>query len=103
MILEWNLTVLKLLNDIQTADENSQKNLDRVRRMVETTQSIRIFGNKTQALCDEVKLPLIASIPLDIALQNDNDSGTPYMLNPRKKSIQAAFNKIAEFIVGLDV
>ena len=94
--------VLKLLDDIKVSDDNSQKNIERVRKMIETTRSIRIFGNRTQALCDELKLPLIASIPLDIALQNDNDSGKPYMLNPRKKSIKDAFNKIAEFILNLE-
>ena len=98
---EWDgrANVLKLLDEIKVSDEDSQKNLDRVRRMIETTQAIRIFGNRTKALCDELKLPLISSIPLDIALQNDNDSGTPYMLNPKKKSIQDAFNRIAEFII----
>lgn len=92
-------TVLKLLDGVTVSDDDSRKNLDRARRMIETTQSIRIFGNRTQNLCDELGLPLVTSIPLDIALQNDNDSGTPYMLNPKKKNIQQAFEKIADFIL----
>ena len=96
---EGRETVLRLLDDVKTEDPTAQKSLERARRMIETTKSIRIFGNHTQSLCDELKLPLIASIPLDIALQNDNDSGTPYMLNPKKVSIQGAFNDIASFII----
>ncbi len=93
--------VLSLLNSIQTTDEASLKSIERIRKILETTKSIRIFGNNTQAMCYEMKLPLVASIPLDIALQNDNDSGTPYMLNPKKKGIQEAFDKIADFILKL--
>ena len=97
---EGRETVLRLLDDVKTDDPAAQKSLERARKMIETTKSIRIFGNHTQSLCDELKLPLIASIPLDIALQNDNDSGTPYMLNPKKLNIQSAFNDIAAFIVS---
>ena len=96
---EGRETVLRLLENVKTADDASAQSLDRARRMVETTKSIRIFGNRTQSLCDGLKLPLIASIPLDIALQNDNDAGTPYMLNPKKEAIRSAFADIAAFIV----
>ena len=94
-------SVLSLLDTLKLADEASEKSVDRIRKILDTTKSIRIFGSRTKSLCDETKLPLIASIPLDIALQNDNDAGTPYMLNPRKKSIQEAFNAIAEFILKM--
>ncbi len=93
--------VLQLLDSLSVSDDASKKSLDRIRKMLDTTKAIRIFGNNTQKMCDEIKLPLIASIPLDIALQNDNDSGTPYMLNPKKKVIQEAFAAIADFIAKL--
>lgn len=92
--------VLKLLDTLKLADDASEKNLERIKKILDTTKSIRIFGNHTKELCDAIKLPLITSIPLDIALQNDNDSGTPYMLNPKKKGIQEAFNSVATFIIN---
>lgn len=92
-------TVIDLLNSLNLADDASKKSLERIKKMLDTTKSIRIFGNHTQAMCDEIKKPLITSIPLDIALQNDNDSGTPYMLNPKKKAIQESFMAIAQFLL----
>ena len=99
---EGRESVLRLLDDVKILDEKSQKSVDRIRKILDTTRTIHIFGTHTQALCDEIKLPLIASIPLDIALQNDNDSGTPYMLNPKKKNIQASFETIAKFLCDLE-
>ena len=95
---EGREAVLKLLDTLKI-DSESQATLDRIKKILDTTRSIRIFGNNTKAMCDEVKLPLITSIPLDIALQNDNDSGTPYMLNPKKAEIQKSFTDIAEFLI----
>lgn len=97
---EGRESVLRLLDEVTVADDKSQKNIDRIRKILDTTRTIHIFGTHTKALCDEIKLPLIASIPLDIALQNDNDAGTPYMLNPKKKAIQASFETIAEFLIS---
>ena len=94
-------SVLRLLDTVNTADDASAKAVERIRRILDTTKNIHIFGNRTKAMCDEMKLPLVASVPLDIALQNDNDSGTPYMLNPRKPAIRDAFTRVAEFIVSL--
>ena len=98
---EGRESVLRLLDDVKVLDDKSQKSIDRIRKILDTTRTIHIFGTHTQALCDEIKLPLIASIPLDIALQNDNDSGTPYMLNPKKKNIQASFETIAKFLCDM--
>lgn len=95
---EGREAVLKLLDSLKI-DSSSQDSLDRIKKILETTRSIRIFGNHTKQMCDDVKLPLITSIPLDIALQNDNDSGTPYMLNPKKAEIQKAFTDIASFLI----
>jgi len=91
-------SVLDLIDSLIIGDEASQNAIERIKRILNTTKAIRIFGSKTQTLCDELGLPLIASIPLDIALQNDNDNGTPYMLNPKKAAIRQAFEQIAAFI-----
>lgn len=90
--------VLKLLDTLKI-DSEDQATLDRIKKILDTTRSIRIFGNHTKDMCSEVKLPLITSIPLDIALQNDNDAGTPYMLNPKKAEIQKSFTDIADFLI----
>ena len=95
-------SVLQLLDKLNLADDASKQAVDRIRRILDTTKSIRIFGSRTKALCDDLKLPLVASIPLDIALQNANDAGTPYMLNPRKPAIREAFATIAKFILDRD-
>ncbi|MCL2325009.1 MAG: Mrp/NBP35 family ATP-binding protein [Proteobacteria bacterium] len=92
-------SVLALIDGLVIDDEASQNAIARIRRILNTTKTIRIFGSRTQTLCDELELPLIASIPLDIALQNDNDNGTPYMLNPKKPAIRQAFEQIAAFIL----
>lgn len=92
--------VLKLLDQIPAADGDVKKTIDRIRKILDTTKSIRIFGNRTRELCQKLGLDLIASIPLDIALQNDNDAGTPYMLNPKKSSVQKAFDDIASFLIA---
>ncbi len=96
---EGRESVLQLLDTIPLSDDNAKKSVDRIKKILDTTKSIRIFGNHTKDLCDEIKLPLITSIPLDIALQNDNDSGSPYMLNPKKKAIQESFMVIADFLI----
>lgn len=92
--------VLSLLAQVKTEDEASKVAVERIKKILETTKSIRIFGNKTKDLCKKLGLELITSIPLDIALQNDNDSGTPYMLNPKKASIQEAFMQVAKFLIA---
>ena len=94
--------VLQLLDSVNASDDASKKAIDRIRRILDSTKSIRIFGSHTKELCDSLKLDLIASIPLDIALQNDNDAGTPYMLNPKKAAIREAFEAIAKFIEERD-
>ena len=99
---EGREAVLGLLDTLKVEDDASKKSIDRIRRILDTTKSIRIFGSHTQALCSKMELPLIASIPLDIALQNDNDSGTPYMLQPKKAAIREAFESIAKFIIDRD-
>ncbi len=91
-------SVLQLLDSLKIDDDASKKSVDRIKRILDTTKSIRIFGSHTQDLCKSLNLPLITSIPLDIALQNDNDNGTPYMLNPKKVAIREAFEAIAKFI-----
>lgn len=93
-------SVLNLLNSIKTSDDDSKNAISRIRKILDTTKSIRIFGNRTAELCHTLGLNLITSIPLDIALQNSNDSGAPYMLNPRKKNIQDAFLTIAKCLVA---
>lgn len=95
--------VLSLLDTLPNTDEQTTHTINRIRKILDTTKSIRIFGNKTNELCTKLGLNLIASIPLDIALQNDNDAGTPYMLNPRKPNIRAAFDAIAQFIKNRDL
>lgn len=93
--------VLNLLEQIPVAtdDDATHKTIDRIRKILDTTKSIRIFGNRTKEMCQKLGLELITSIPLDIALQNDNDAGTPYMLNPKKAAIQASFEAIAAFLI----
>lgn len=93
--------VLKLLDQVPVAadDDATKKTIDRIRKILDTTKSIRIFGNRTKEMCQKLGLELITSIPLDIALQNDNDAGTPYMLNPKKAAIQASFDAIADFLI----
>lgn len=99
---EGREAVLGLLDNIRVEDEASQKAMTRIRRILDTTKAIRIFGSRTQALCSRMGLDLITSIPLDIALQNDNDCGTPYMLQPKKAAIREAFETIAKFIIDRD-
>ena len=91
--------VLDLLNAVHTTDDDSKKALERARKILDTTKAIRIFGNRTADLCKKLGLDLITSIPLDIALQNCNDAGTPYMLNPAKPAIREAFANIAHFLI----
>lgn len=98
---EGRESVLQLLESLKIDDPNDKKTIERIKKILETTKNIRVFGNHTKSLCDELNLPLIASIPLDIALQNGNDAGTPYMLNPKKQNIQKAFSDIADFIANL--
>ncbi len=95
-------SVLQLLDTINASDDASKKAIDRIKRILDTTKSIRIFGSHTKQLCDSLNLPLVTSIPLDIALQNDNDAGTPYMLNPKKAAIREAFDAIAKFVEERD-
>lgn len=95
-------SVLQLLDSVNVSDDASKKSIDRIKRILDTTKSIRIFGSHTLDLCKSLNLPLISSIPLDIALQNDNDNGTPYMLNPKKAAIREAFDAIAKFIEDRD-
>ncbi len=94
--------VLGLLDNVKADDDTSKKAIERIKRILDTTKAIRIFGARTQALCSKMGLNLITSIPLDIALQNDNDSGTPYMLKPKKAAIREAFETIAKFIIERD-
>lgn len=88
-------SVMQLLDTLELADDKSRTALDRAKRIIATTQNIHIFGNRTKVLLDQMNIPLLSSIPLDIALQTDNDNATPYMLKPKKESIGSAFMKLA--------
>lgn len=88
-------SVLQLLDTLELADDTSRAALERAKRIISTTENIHVFGNRTKSLLDAMKIKLLSSIPLDIALQTDNDNATPYMLKPKKASIEAAFMKLA--------
>lgn len=89
---------LETLRSIVPGDSLMASKLKHLQELLESAKELRIFGNNTERYLKSLGLSLIASLPLDSELQTHNDSGKPYMLEPKRAEIMRAFMAVAQCI-----
>jgi len=65
----------------------------------DTNKSYKIFkGNGAKLLSDELKVPILAKIPIYPILSESADSGAPFVLNDGESKISQEFNYISQYL-----